>query len=429
MTNGTMPLPASLYAATVRPAQLFPPLQESRRADVVIVGAGFTGLSTALHLAEAGANVVVLEANEPGWGASGRNGGQINPGLKMDPDQVIADFGADRGERLVRFAWATAETTFALIRRLGIECDARQGGTLRAAYQFSHAKAIERSAKQGIRHGLPVQLLDSAEVREATGSDRYLAAMRDTSGGDLQPLDYARGLAASAARAGAAIYGASPVRSIVRNGDRWSVATPVAEVSAEFVILATNGYTDDLRPALRRSIVPVYSSIVSSAPLPSAIAERIMPSRSVLYESGNITIYLRVDKDGRLLMGGRGPQYPLSDASQLGYLADYAQRLWPFIGRVTWEKAWNGQLAMTKDHYPHIHEIEPGLVACLGCNGRGVALLTAMGGELAKFALGRDAHALALPLTPVKPIAFHAFWRAGVAAKIMEGRVRDRLGL
>lgn len=429
MMNGTMPLPASLYAATVRPAQLFPPLQESRRADVVIIGAGFTGLSTALHLAETGANVVVLEANEPGWGASGRNGGQINPGLKMDPDQVIADLGAERGERLVRFAWATAETTFALIRRLGIECDARQGGTLRAAYQFSHAKAIERSAKQGIRYGLPVQLLDQTEVREATGSDRYLAAMRDTSGGDLQPLDYARGLAASAARAGAAIYGASPVRSIVRNGDRWSVATPVAEVSSEFVILATNGYTDDLRPALRRSIVPVYSSIVSSSPLPPAIAQRIMPSRSVLYESGNITIYLRVDKDDRLLIGGRGPQHPLSDASQLGYLSDYAQHLWPFIGRVTWEKAWNGQLAMTKDHYPHIHEIEPGLVACLGCNGRGVALLTAMGGELAKYALGKDSSALALPLTPVRPIPFHAFWRAGVAAKIMEGRVRDRLGL
>jgi glycine/D-amino acid oxidase-like deaminating enzyme len=423
------PLPPSLYAATARPAPPCVALQGDRRADVAIVGAGFTGLSTALHLAEAGADVVVVDANEPGWGASGRNGGQINPGLKLDPDQICADLGAERGERLVRFAWAAAETTFALIRRLGIACDARQAGTLRTAYHPGHARAVEVSAEQGIRYGFPVQLLDRPEVHKATGTDRYLVAMRDASGGDLHPLDYARGLAASATRAGARIHGASPVRSIDRVNDRWVVSTPTGTVSADQVILATNGYTDGLRSALRRSIVPVYSSIVASAPLPPEVAAQVMPSRSVLYESGNITIYLRVDHDGRLLIGGRGPQHPLSDSSQLGYLSDYARRLWPSIGDIAWEKAWNGQLAMTADHYPHLHEIEPGLIASLGCNGRGVALSTAMGGELARLALGKNPRDLALPVTPVRPIPLHAFWRTGVATKIVEGRIRDRLGL
>jgi glycine/D-amino acid oxidase-like deaminating enzyme len=148
----------------------------------------------------------------------------------------------------------------------------------------------------------------------------------------------------------------------------------------------------------------------------------------VLYESGNITFYLRVDKDGRLLMGGRGPQRSVSEESHLGYLSDYARRLWPMIGSVEWEKAWNGQLAMTADHYPHVHEIEPGLIACLGYNGRGVALSTAMGGELARFILGKDPRDMALPLTPVRSIPFHALWRLGVAAKILEGRIRDRFG-
>jgi glycine/D-amino acid oxidase-like deaminating enzyme len=427
--NEASPLPPSLYAATARPAQPFAPLQRNRRADVVIVGAGFTGLSTALHLAEAGASVVVLEANEPGWGASGRNGGQVNPGLKMDPDQVVADLGVERGERLVRFAWAAPETTFALIRRLGIDCDARQNGTLRAAHQPSHARAVERSAQQGVRWGFPVRLLDRSDVCEATGTDRYLTAMHDASGGDLHPLDYVRGLAASAAHAGAVIHSASPVKRMTRTDGRWVVSTLAGEVSAEYVVLATNGYTGDLRSTLRRSIVPIYSSVVSSAPLPLDIAGRIMPSRSVLYESGNITFYLRVDKDGRLLMGGRGPQRPVSEASHLGYLSDYARRLWPIIGRVKWEKAWNGQLAMTADQYPHAHEIEPGLVACLGYNGRGVALSTALGSELARFVLGKDRRELALPFTPVRPIPFHAFWRAGVAVKIAEGRIRDRFGL
>jgi len=422
-------LPPSLYATTARPAPATPPLDGDRRADVLVIGAGFTGLSTALHLAERGVDVAVVDRAEPGWGASGRNGGQVNPGLKPDPDQVEVDFGPDLGTRMVAFAWGAPETTFALIRRWQIACDARQGGTLRAAYHPSHATGVRRSAEQGARRGLPVTLLDRDAARTATGNDRYVAVMRDASGGDVQPLDYARGLARAAMQAGAAVHGATPVTSLTRGEGIWRAVTPSGTIRAENVVLGTNGYTDDLWPELRRSVVPVFSSIAATAPLPAPIVDGIMPMRAALYESGNITVYLRVDQNNRLLMGGRGPQGAIADPSPVRYLIRYAERLWPQLAGVSWTHGWNGQLAMTKDHYPHIHMPAPGLVACLGYNGRGVALSTAMGGEIARLVTGTAPGDIAMPVTPIRPIPFHGFWRAGVMAKVLEGRIRDRLGL
>ncbi|NMJ40695.1 FAD-binding oxidoreductase [Roseomonas sp. JC162] len=429
MPNAAPSLPPSLYAATARPAPPTPPLDGDVRADVLVIGAGFTGLSTALHLAERGVRVVVLDAAEPGWGASGRNGGQVNPGLKPDPDEVERDFGPDLGGRMVRFAWGAPETTFALIRRWQIACDARQGGTLRAAYQPRHAEGLRRSAEQGMRRGFPVRLLDEDAARAATGHRRYRAIMLDASGGDVQPLDYARGLADAALRAGARIHGGTPVTRLAREGGTWCATTPAGVVRADMVVLGTNGYTDDLWPGLRRSVVPVFSSIVATAPLAPEVARGILPLRGSLYESGNITVYLRVDQAGRLLIGGRGPQRPIDGPGPVRYLVRYAERLWPVLAGAAWTHGWNGQLAMTEDHYPHIHEPAPGLYACLGYNGRGVALSTAMGGEIAKLATGTPARDIAMPVTPIRPMAFHGFWRLGVMAKVMEGRIRDRLGL
>lgn len=422
-------LPPSVYAAFARPAPPTPPLDGSRQADVVVIGGGFTGLSTALHLAEQGAAVVVLEAHEPGWGASGRNGGHVNPGLKPDPDEVEADFGPDLGARMVRFAWGAPATTFALIKRWQIACDARQGGTLRAAFRARHAAGVRRSAEQGMRRGLPVTLLEGAAAREATGTDRYAAIMRDASGGDVHPLDFARGLAGAAMQAGATVHGGSQVQRLHRTAGLWEVTTPTGTVSAAAVVLGTNGYTDDLHPGLRQSVVPVFSSIAASAPLAPDVARAVMPSRAVLYETGPITVYLRVDRDGRLIIGGRGPQRPIMDAAPVSYLIRYAERLWPAVKGAAWTHGWNGQLAMTRDHYPHIHQPAPGLFACLGYNGRGVALSTAMGGEVARLVLGADPAEIAMPVTPIRPIPLHGFWRLAVMAKVLDGRIRDRLGL
>ena len=421
------PLPPSLYADTAVAPVATPALDADRTVSVAIIGGGLTGLSTALHLAERGVDAIVLEAQEPGWGASGNNGGQVNPGLKHDPDQIEKDFGADLGARMITFAYGVTDYTFDLIRRYQIPCEARQNGTYRAAYNDANAAAIEKTAAQCMQRGMPVTLRDRAAMQDAIGADRYRLAMFDPRGGDLHPLSYARGLAQAALAAGAALHGDTPALSLRREGERWRVETPRAIVRADKVLIATNGFTDDLWPGLRRTIVPVFSSIAATAPLPDAVAREIMPGRSVLYESGHITVYYRVDAHNRLLMGGRGPMRWISDPSDIRYLVHYAERLWPKLRGARWTHAWNSRLAITTDQYPHLHEPEPGLLMWLGCNGRGVALCTAMGAQLARRLA--DGTELDMPVTPIKPIPFHAFWSIGVTSKVISGRIRDRLGL
>jgi len=429
VTHNSLALPPSLYADTAVPPVPTPVLDVDRTVSVAIVGGGFAGLSTALHLAEQGVDAIVLEAREPGWGASGNNGGQLNPGLKLDPDTIEKTFGADLGRRMIAFAYDTPTFTLDLIRRLAIPCEARQNGTLRAAYRKTNAAAVEATAEQCLRRGMPVSVLDRSAVKEATGTDRYVRAMLDRRGGDLQPLSYARGLARAAIVAGAAIHGQTPATSLRREAGRWRIETPRAVVRAEKVLIATNGFTDDLWPNLRHTIVPVFSSIAATETLPDDLARQIMPTRSVLYESGHITVYYRVDAANRLLMGGRGPMQWIRDPSAVAYLMRYAARLWPELRDVRWTHGWNSRLAMTADHYPHVHEPGSGALIYLGCNGRGVALATAMGKQLARRLIEGGTAEIDMPVTAPKPIRFHALWPVAVKSVVLYGRICDRLGL
>ncbi len=422
-------LPPSLYAETAIPAAPTPPLEGTAKTDICMIGAGFTGLSAALRLAKAGTRVIVIEAREPGWGASGRNGGQVNPGLKSDPDEVERDFGPELGGRMVALSHGAPDALFELIRRHQISCEARQEGTLRAALGPKGAAEAERTAEQGLRRGWPVSFTDAGETAALTGTRRYSAGMLDARGGDLHPLSYARGLARAAMDQGARIHGETPAVRLSRREGGWIVQTPRGEIRAAQVVLATNGYTDDLWPGLRRSVVPVFSSIAASAPLPEGVARAILPRRASVYELGRITVYYRMDGANRLIIGGRGPQRPITDTAPIRWITEHATRLWPQLRDVGWTHGWNGQLAITPDHYPHLHEPAPGLLAALGYNGRGVAMATAMGGELARRLLGTPPERLDMPVTSIKPLPFHGFWKLGVMAKVWEGRVLDRLGL
>jgi glycine/D-amino acid oxidase-like deaminating enzyme len=428
VTHAHSALAPSLYAETAPPASPTPPLEDDADCSVAVVGAGYTGLSAALHLAEHGVDVAVLEAAEPGWGASGRNGGQVNPGLKDDPDAVEARFGPDLGGRMVETSYAAPELVFELVARHGIDCAAQRSGAIRAAYAARHIPAIRESHSQCARRGMPVELLEGEALRRATGSDRYVMAMLDRRGGQLEPLAYVRGLATAALRAGARLHGGTRATGLARQGDGWVVQTPRGRLRARQVVLATNGYTDDLWPGLRQSIVPVFSAIAASEPMPEALAEVVLPQRSSLYEVGRITVYARVDAAGRLLVGGRSVQREVTRAADLRYLSDYAARVWPGTAVLRWTHGWAGRLAITTDHYPHLHEPAPGLLAALGYNGRGVAMATMMGRQLARRVLGAAPAELDMPVTPIAPIPLHRFWRLGVEARIAWGRVQDRFG-
>jgi glycine/D-amino acid oxidase-like deaminating enzyme len=419
---------SNLYHDTAEAAALGPLLKGDERAEVVVVGGGFTGLSTALHLAESGIAVALLETHAPGWGASGRNGGQVNPGLKMDPDSVVQHFGADLGERMNAFAGGAPEFVFKLIQRLKLDCEARRNGTLRAATSTRQAQRLRVTAAQLLQRGVAAELLEGSVLEQATGTRRYKLALLDRRGGDLHPLRYARGLAGAARRAGAKLYEHSRALHLARQGAEWRVATAGGSVSAPRVVLATNGYTDDLWPKLKTTIVPVFGAIGATAPLPDAAASRILPSRAVLYEIGAVTCYYRIDGQNRLLFGGRGPMQEVSDVAAVKHLLAYAEQLWPDVGPLSWTHAWGGQLAMTTDHYPHVHEPAPGVMICLGYNGRGVALSSAFGAMLAAR-IANPQTRFDMPITDIRAIPLHAFWRTGVRVAIARGRLLDWLGL
>jgi glycine/D-amino acid oxidase-like deaminating enzyme len=193
-------------------------------------------------------------------------------------------------------------------------------------------------------------------------------------------------------------------------------------------VLATNGYTDDLWPGLRRSVVPLFGAIAASAPLPEAIADAILPTRAVLYENGTITVYYRIDSGRRLLIGGRGPMREITSTAPVAYLLAYARKLWPALGNSPWTHAWGGRLAMTRDAYPHIHEPARGILACLGYNGRGIAMATTMGAQLANRILD-PAGEFDMPITSLKTIGLHALWPLVVRGAVLRGRVSDFFGL
>lgn len=416
--------PASAYR---QPTRAFPALRGAMTTSVAVIGAGFSGLSTALHLRERGVDVVVLEAHQPGWGASGRNGGQVNPGFKHDPDEVEAMFGPVAGGRLVALASAAPADTFGLIGRLGIACGARRTGTLRVVTAEADAPVMRRAAEQWQRRGAPVEFADAARLASLIGTDRYVAGTIDRRGGQLDPSAYASGLADAVDRLGGTVHGGSPVVGLRRTGAGWEVATPGGTVVADRVVVATNGYSGGLLPVIRDSVVPVYSAVTATQPLPTELAGAILPGGEVVYESSYGVYYFRIDPAGRLLMGGPSPLHDTSRPADYRHLQRYAERLFPQLGRIEWAECWNGQVAVSRGRQPRLDEIEPGLVAAFGYSGRGIAMATALGRVAAEWATGKDAAELDVPLTAPNPMAGRRFWKIAVTARRLYGALHDRL--
>jgi glycine/D-amino acid oxidase-like deaminating enzyme len=420
--------PRCLYPATATAPAPAPELSEEARAEILIVGGGYTGLSTALHLAERGRSVTLLEAREPGFGAAGRNGGQVNAGLKYEPDEAERVLGPIFGPRLVALSLRAPQFLFGLIERLGIECEASRTGTLRVGYAPAHLDTLRASIDPWRRRGVPLEFWEADRVAAATGSTRYLGATFNPQGGSLNPLSLARGLAHAALKAGARLYQSSPVVALEREGAGWRARTPRAAVHADRILITADGYSDDLWPDLRQSAVPIYSAIIATAPLPQHLSASILPNGPVVYESGRITTYYRRDAAGRLLMGGRGVQRNATNREDYRHLVSYARMIWPALTRIEWTHWWNGQFALTRNFLPRFHHPQPGLYIFLGYSGRGLALSSAIGAELATVLAGAPAEMFALPVSPVCRIPLHRFWRVGVNARVAYGRLLDRFG-
>ena len=418
----------NLYLETARPQISAPALAGDSQADVVIVGGGYSGLSTALHLAEQGAKAVVLEAGDIGHGCSGRNGGQINPGLKLLPDAVEAHFGTERGQRMNRLASEAPAFVFDLVARHGIDCAAVNSGTIRAAIDRAGLQQVHDLVAQATARGWPIRFADRAEMAAMTGCGIYLGGAVDARGGHLNPLGYARGLGLAAQKAGAVLHGQSAALSLRRTGAGWRVETAAGSVTAPELLICTNGYTGDLWPGMRQALVPIYTYIAATDPLPEALRAQIMPCGAALYEAAWDVIYYRIDDAGRLLMGGRGAQRDARGPADYRHLVDYAVKLWPALKGVDFPWTWHGQVAVTPDHFPHLVRPAEGVRLLFGYNGRGVALSSIAGKLTADHILSGGKVDISLPVEDkLTRFAFHPFWRIGAETTMAWHGMLDRL--
>ena len=404
--------PTSLWAATAPPAPATVSLPSGEyRADVLVIGAGFTGLATALAAAERGADVVLLEAAEIGSGGSGLNNGQVIPCLsRADPDAIVAARGTDKGEALVALIRDSAQTTFDLIRRHGIDCDAVQNGWLQPAHTPGRVERISRPRfEQWQRRGAPVELLDADQVAALTGSRYWHGGWRNPTGGHVDPLALARGLARAAMGAGVRLYTRSPAIGMERAGEAWRVRTDAATVLAKRVVIATNAYgTNRVWPGLDRSWVPMRSYQMATAPLPEAVRRSILPTDMAMSDTHGDLYFCRFDRRGRLVTGGALIFDHDFEPRLKRRIGERLALLFPQIGRPAFDYVWHGQLSMTEDKLPHMHALAEGVITWVGCNGRGVALGIALGPVLADAALGVAPADLPLPLTALGRVPAHA---------------------
>ena len=428
-TRSTAGIP-SIWSAVTPPGPDCPALQGALRTDAVVIGAGFTGLSAALHLRQAGAEVAVLEAADPGWGGSGRNNGQVIPTLtRPDPDDIEARFGA-AGERFVLMLRDSAALLFDLVARHGIPAEAEQTGWVQPVHSPGRIRIAERRHRQWLARGAPVELLDRAAVGRMTGSDAWYGGFWNRSGGHVNPLALARGMARTVTALGARLYGRSPALHYERRDGAWHVRTPGGTVRARALILATNAYTDafsgELAPRIARQVVPVLSWQMATEPLDEAARRSILPGRQAMSDTHGELYFARHDARHRLITGGN-LLIPLRERARLSaYIGRRLERLWPALGAVRFDYVWNGYVGMTDDFMPRFHALGPDGWAWAGCNGRAVALSFAVGREFARAVGGTPSDQLALPLTDPHPLPLRNLVRRIAPWMLLRYRMLDR---
>jgi gamma-glutamylputrescine oxidase len=377
----------SYYAATANPAPLRPPLLGEAGVDACVIGGGYTGLSAALCLAERGYKTLLLEAERVGWGASGRNGGQLNTGLRKGASELVEMFGRDEAKRLFDLAEEARGIVRDRIQRHAIACDLKPGA-LYVAYKPGDpdwmAKEIE--IQREMFGYAAARLLTKAELEERLGSRRYHGGIADAGAGHLHPLNYAFGLAAAAEAAGAQICEESRAISIAPG----EVRTAAGRIKARYILLGCNAYLDGLEPRIAGKIMPISNYIVATEPLGEAGARSLIRDDVAVCDTKFVVDYFRLSADRRLLFGG-GETYsrrPPRDIAR--FVRRYMLRVFPELAEKRIDYAWGGQLAITMNRLPHFGRLPGDIYFAQGYSGQGVAL-TSLAGKLMAEAIAGTA--------------------------------------
>ena len=422
----TQPHTGSYYAATANEVAHFAPLRGDRSADVCVIGAGFTGISTALYLAERGYDVHVVEASKVGWGASGRNGGQLIGGIAGEK-QIAKHHGRDVEEIFGELRWAGHEIIRERVETYGIDCDLKYG-YVDVAIKKRHMDDIHHDYDRLQRSGFPheVRILSREETRAVTGTDAYIGALLNMGNGHLHPLNLCIGEANAAVSLGATIYEQSPVIGI-EHGARARVVTDSGSVSANAVVIAGNAY-HYLERKLRGIMFPVNSFIVATEPLPEETVAAINPRDLAICDPNFVLEYYRLSADKRLLFGGRlnyfGDDPKVIEAKHRRKIAGH----YPQLANVNIDYAWGGRIGVPVNRVPQMGRISPNVFYCQGYSGHGVNV-THLAGQIMADAIGGTLERFDL-FAGVKPFVVpfaHSLSTPLVALGVLYYQIRDRL--
>jgi glycine/D-amino acid oxidase-like deaminating enzyme len=375
--------------------------------DVAIVGGGFTGLSSALHLADTGRDCVELEAEAIGYGGSGRNVVLVNPGVWLPPQDVQTILGEERGGAFVQTMGEMPAYVFSLIEKHQIRCEVTRSGTIHAAHSPAGFEDLSRRHEEWRRLGSSVDLLSPEQTAEATGSKAFHGGLLDHRAGTINPIGYVRGLARAAVGAGASIRTGAKVTALTEVDGKWRLTTDAGSVTASTVVLGTNAYKDELWPGLADVFTQIHYFQVVTEPLGDRTGA-ILPGLQGLWDTAQVMFSIRKDAFGRLLIGSMGKVIGGDRGLTRYWAGKTLRRLFPQLGDVGWEDAWHGQIAMTPDHLPRLLNLAPGIYAPIGYNGRGITTGTMFGRAIADHLAGASESSMPVPITQPKPTSNRA---------------------
>lgn len=403
------PSTTPLWVATAVPGPLLVPLVGEIEADVLVIGGGIAGMTTALHLAEAEVDTVLLEAGQPGDQATGWSGGLVAPDyIRHTPETIGAALGRQRGERLTAMIGGSARAVFDLIERHQIDCDARADGFFTPAHTDGLAQQQRGYANQWASRGFDVRFIEGAEARTVFGAERYCGGLRFGDGGSLNPLGYVRGIARAARNHGARLFSESPVTRLEREGGRWIAYTPCGTVSARRAVLAANGGNAKLHPALRRTALPLHVVQFATAPLDAAQRAVILPEGGAYTDKTPYIFSARLDSQGHLISA-----FPMSFLLQGGkaHLREAQRRLKQHFDAMPdpqIDYIWEGVAQVNPSFLPELYDLGDGALAIQACNGRGISINTQLGIEVAAAIATNSRDALSVTPRAPRPIRLHA---------------------
>lgn len=416
----------SYYAATVGDSTDFAPLLGEQHADVCVIGAGFTGISTALHLAERGYNVHVVEASRVGWGASGRNGGQIIGGIAGEKN-IAKHHGKDVDDLFGELRWAGHDIIRQRVKQYGIQCDLKPG-YLDVAIKQRHLREFAADHERLVKADFPheIKILTKNETRDLIGTDAYIGAHLNMGNGHLHPLKMCVGEARAAVSQGATIYEQSPVTRI-EHGHKARVVTEHGAVTADFVVIAGNAY-HNLERKLRGVMFPVRSFIIATEPLPEATTSRINPRDVAVCDPNFVLKYFRLSADKRLLFGGRINYFGEDPAFIRQKLRQKMTTIYPEFANIRIDYAWGGTIGVPVTRVPQLGRIAPNVFYCQGYSGHGVnvthlagrIMADAVAGTLEQFDLFADVKPFIVP-------GAYLFTKPMVALGVLYYQIKDRL--